>query len=314
MVLSVQHDVAPEFEANRRYLWAICYRMTGSAADADDLVQEAFARALEHPPPDTTTPWRPWLTRIAVNLARDTLRRRKVRGYTGQWLPEPVELDGLMLDAAGPQRDAETRYGTFESLSFAFLTALEALTPTQRAVLLLRDALDYSVRETSEALEISEANVKTMLHCVRSAMSSYETTRVAPSAEAQAQISEVLYKILGAMATGDVTTFESLLATDVVAISDGGGQTFAAKRPVVGANKIARMYAKLASGASGAGKLEVRELNGSPAVVVDDPGVKPPAAHRAVLRIELNAEGRISCIHSVLNPDKLRRLFANHPL
>ncbi|MCA9639154.1 MAG: RNA polymerase subunit sigma, partial [Myxococcales bacterium] len=159
-----------------------------------------------------------------------------------------------------------------------------------------------------------EANVKTTLHRARTAMSNYETTRVQPSPETQAHVAEVLYKILGAMATGDVNTFESLLATDVVAISDGGGHTFAAKNPVVGANKIARMYAKLAAGASAAGKLEVRELNGAPAVVVDDPGVKPPAAVRAVLRIELNAEGKIASIHSVLNPEKLRRLFLNHPL
>ncbi len=310
MVLTVQRGVAPELEANRRYLWAICYRMTGSAADADDLVQETFARALEHPPPDPSTPWRPWLTRITVNLARDALRRRKVRGYPGQWLPEPVQLDGMLLDAAGPENDAERRYGTFESLSFAFLIALEALTPTQRAVLLLRDALDYSVRETAEALEISEANVKTTLHRARAAMANYDESRLPTSTEVNRQVSEVLYKILGAMATGDVTAFESLLASDVVAISDGGGQTFAAKKPVVGANKIARMYAKLAAGASGDGKLEVLELNGAPAVMVEDPGVKPPASHRAVLRIELNSAGKVRSIHSVLNPEKLRRLFS----
>lgn len=309
MVVSVQREIAPEFEANRRYLWAICYRMTGSAADADDLVQDAFARALEHPPPDPSTPWRPWLTRIAVNLARDTLRRRKLRGYPGQWLPEPVELDDLLLEAAGPQSDAERHYSTFESLSYAFLTALEALTPTQRAVLLLRDALDYSVRETADALEISEANVKTTLHRARGAMASYETTRQPPTPETSARVSEVLFKMLGAMATGDVATFESLLAADVVAISDGGGQAFAAKKPVLGAEKIARMYAKLASAASGEGNLEVRELNGMPAFLVEDPAIKPPAAPRSVFRVELNAAGKVAFIYSVLNPDKLRRLF-----
>ncbi|MEZ4229329.1 MAG: sigma-70 family RNA polymerase sigma factor [Polyangiaceae bacterium] len=306
----MQRDAAPEFEASRRFLWAICYRMTGSAADADDLVQETFARALEHPPPDPSTPWRPWLTRIAVNLARDALRRRKVRGYPGQWLPEPVELDGGMLDAVKAHDDAEQRYSTFESLSYAFLVALEELTPTQRAVLLLRDALDYSVRETAEALEISEPNVKTTLHRARATMANYDETRLPVSTELSARVSRVLYEILGAMASGDVATFESLLATDIVAISDGGGQAFAAKKPVVGAQKIARMYAKLATAASEEGRLEVRELNGLPALVVEDPAVKPPAAHRSVLRIELNGQGKVSRIYSVLNPDKLRRLFS----
>jgi len=78
---------AAAFREHERFLWALCYRMTGSAADADDLVQETFVRALERPPPRTDLPWRPWLTRVAMNLARDALRRRRRRGYVGPWLP-----------------------------------------------------------------------------------------------------------------------------------------------------------------------------------------------------------------------------------
>lgn len=307
---SQQPDVSQQLEDNRRYLWAICYRMAGTAADADELVQETFARALEHPPPDPTLPWQPWLVRIAVNLARDLLRRRKVRGYPGQWLPEPVELDSALLQAAsGSEASAERRYDTFESLSFAFLLALEVLTPTARAVLLLRDALDYSVRETSEALGISEANVKTTLHRARTAMAEYDRSKLARSAERDRLVENVLFRMLGAMATGDVAAFEALLSEDVRAISDGGGLTFAAAKPVQGRGKVARMYIKLAAGASPSGTVNVVPVNGSPGIVGEDPDIKGPAAPRVVLRVELDRGGLIREIHSQLNPDKLRRLF-----
>jgi RNA polymerase sigma factor (sigma-70 family) len=128
----------------------LCYRMTGNAADADDLVQETFVRAWKSPPERTEEPWRPWLARVAMNLSRDLLRRRKRRHYDGTWLPSPIETGD---EAAAPpdepvdeQGDPLARYDMLESVSFAFLLALEALTPAQRAVLLLRDVFDYSVK------------------------------------------------------------------------------------------------------------------------------------------------------------------------
>src|SRR5688500_11587485 len=134
--------------------------MTGVAADADDLVQETFARALAHPPPDVDRPWRPWLARIAVNLARDLVRRSKRRDYPGLWLPSPIETgDEAAPPAVEPDEGAAWRYDQLESVSLAFLLALEALTPRMRAVLLLRDVFDFSVRETADALDLSEANV-----------------------------------------------------------------------------------------------------------------------------------------------------------
>src|SRR5262249_52124466 len=115
---------------DRKHLWALCYRMTGVAADADDLVQETMLRAIEKPPPDSNE-MRPWLVRVAMNLARDHLRRRKRRAYVGPWLPSPVDDDALEIpvEAAG----AEGRYDLLESASLAFLLALEALSPKQRA-------------------------------------------------------------------------------------------------------------------------------------------------------------------------------------
>src|SRR3954470_5840996 len=157
------------YEANRRLLWGLVYRMTGDAAEADDVVQETFVRALASPPRDTSEPWRPWLVRVAMNIARDRLRRRP-RGYPGPWLPTPIADDGSLGEGqSSSEASPATRYDVVESVTFAFLVALEALTPAQRAVLLLRDVVDYSTSETAAALGMTEANVKVSLHRARAA-------------------------------------------------------------------------------------------------------------------------------------------------
>jgi len=155
------------FKEHERFLWGVCYRMTGNAADADDLVQETFVRAMRHPPARIDDCLRPWLVRIAINLGRDLLRRRKRQAYEGVWLPSPIETGDLAAAPVQEPRDERSdpasRYDMLESVSFAFLLALEALTPTQRAVLLLRDVFDYSTAETAQALDLTEANVKVTL-------------------------------------------------------------------------------------------------------------------------------------------------------
>ncbi|HLK36830.1 MAG TPA: sigma-70 family RNA polymerase sigma factor, partial [Polyangiaceae bacterium] len=139
--------VVAAFNEHRRLLWGLGYRMTGSAADADDVLQETFVRFVERPPVRMADPLKPWLVHVAMNVARDTLRRRKRRGYVGPWLPTPVEsTDDLAQSSEAP---GDARYELRESASYAFLVALEALQPRQRAVLLLRDVLDYSVQETA---------------------------------------------------------------------------------------------------------------------------------------------------------------------
>ena len=168
------------FREHRGFLWGLCYRLSGNAADADELVQETFVRALERPPADLERPWRPWLTRVAVNLGRDLLRRRRRRTYVGPWLPGPVPTaaDGLPCEPVDPAPGPGARYDRLESVTVAFLLALEALSPAQRAVLLLRDVFDYSVRETADALAMSEANVKTTHLRARRVMESYDRRRV----------------------------------------------------------------------------------------------------------------------------------------
>src|SRR5262249_7892974 len=155
------------YEVNRRYLWGMCYRMTGNASDAGDLVQETFVKSLQHPQKRTDLPMRPWLDRGALSLGRDRLRSRR-RRQGGVCHPSPVPREELDTAQSFEPSAAETdspmaRYDMLESVSFAFLLALEALTPSQRAVLLLRDVFDYSTAETAEALGSSESGVKVTL-------------------------------------------------------------------------------------------------------------------------------------------------------
>jgi RNA polymerase sigma factor (sigma-70 family) len=128
------------FRAHRGMVCGLSYRLTGCAADADDIVQETFVRAIHRDSPPNDESWAPWLVRVTTNLAIDVLCRRRRQTYTGSWLPSPIEAEPYdetpMSKAPG---GPETRYQLIESVSFAFLLALEALTPRQRAVLLLRD-------------------------------------------------------------------------------------------------------------------------------------------------------------------------------
>src|SRR5262249_7240035 len=300
------------YRAHPSFLWGLLYRLTGNAADAEALVQETFVRALAHPPARTAEPWRPWLVRVALNLGRDLLRTRRRRGYPGVWLPSPVETgeaEPPSFEPADASGNPAARYDLLESVSFAFLLALEALTPSQRAVLLLRDVFDYSVRETARALRMSEANVKTTHARARRAMRTYERERVPITADLRARTREALSRFLGCLARGDAAGLESLLARDVQACSDAGGESPAALRPIVGRDKVARLY--LGIGRRFAEDVDVRftVVNGLPAVAVQQEDVPPGWARRAVVRCELDDDGRIARIFSVANPRKLKAIF-----
>ena len=297
------------FREHGRFLWGLCYRMTGSAADADDVVQETFVRALEHPPPSLERPWRPWLVRVAMNLARDHLRRRR-RHYPGPWLPSPIEIgEDPALPAVeaeiGDGRTTEGRYELLETVSFAFLLALEALTPLQRAVLLLRDVFDYDVRDTAEALDVSAANVKTTHHRARRAMAAYDRRSALPAAERSERTQETLMRFLAGLVTQDVGAIEAMLADGVRSISDAGGEFSAAHNVVVGKNRVMRLLLGLAGKTGGALSTSPLFVNGSPAVLVSVAGAAGRTAPRFVFRIELDGDGRITEVHSVLATRKL---------
>ncbi|NOK16682.1 sigma-70 family RNA polymerase sigma factor [Corallococcus carmarthensis] len=298
---------------HERFLWGLCYRMTGVAADADDLVQDVYARALATPPERLDT-LRPWLTRVAVNLARDHLRRRRREGYVGPWLPSPVETGDEEVPPSVEARlqgggSTEGRYELLESVSYAFLLALEALSPKQRAVLLLRDVFDYSVLEVAEALRMSEANVKVVHHRARAAMAAYDQARCVPTRDLQARTRAALEAFLGALATGDVAAAEAVLSSDVRALTDGGGKVRAAQVPILGPQRVVLFFHRLMEMRGPPKAWEARMLNGLPAVVaVFNPARDPLLALNTVIRVDVDASGRIRELHSVVVDRKLAGL------
>lgn len=307
------------FKENQRFLWGLSYRMTGSAADADDICQETFVRLLQKPPARTDEPLRPWLVRVAVNLSRDVLRRRRRQAYTGPWLPAPFATENhedalAALDhaAAGERSEASNpsaRYEMLESVSFAFLLALELLTPTQRAVLLLRDVFDFNVAETAAVLHMTEPNVKTTHHRARRVMREYEEKRFVPRKTLVEKTGRVVGQLVELLTKRDTEAAARLLATGVVSLSDGGGEFFAARVPVVGREKVALFLEKLFR-AAGAfpGATRAVELNGTFGFAVEREGVPPGFARRLAMLFQLDEEGLIERVYFVLASRKLRAL------
>ncbi len=194
-----------------------------------------------------------------------------------------------------------------ESVTLAFLLALEALSPPQRAVLILRDVLDYSVAETAEALGMSAANVKTTHHRARRAMAAYDRRRCRPDAELTVRTRAALVRFLGAVRAQDASAVEAMLAADVVALTDGGGEFVAARVPLVGAQRVAHTYVKLAAQREGSPlRHELRLLNGLPAILLEHD--VPPArwAPRWIIQVEIGDDGLIRAVNSVLTSGKLR--------
>jgi RNA polymerase sigma-70 factor (ECF subfamily) len=297
-----QPQSSPEalFQEHGRFLWALSYRMTGSAADADDVVQETFVRALAREGPKHQK-MRAWLTRIALNLATDILRRRKRDGYVGPWLPSPVTTpEAEVLEEDRP----EGRYAMLESVSFAFMLALEELGERERAVLLLRDVFDYSVREAADLLEMSESNVKTTHHRARAALAGYDEAR-ATSKKRAALAEGALRAFLGALMTRDPAAVEAVLAPNARSLSDGGGEFTAARVPVLGPAKVAKFYVNVSRDAGEVVHAHVEWMNGLPTLVLELPPREKPLASRMVMQVEVDDEGRITMVYSQLATRKL---------
>ena len=295
------------FRSERRRVWGLAYRLTGNTADADDVVQEAFARLLERPPP-AAQPVRAWLLRVALNLSLDALRRRRRRAYPGPWLPAPAERsDADWLESfASPEPDAEVRYGLLESASFAFLVALEALGPRERAVLLLRDALGWSAAETAGLLGIREGNARVIHLRARRALDGYDRARCVVTPELRERHRAVLERFLAALFAQDSQAVESMLAESVATETDAGGAYTALTTRVSGRARVARFYLSAAlMRRDGEPRIEVRLVNGLPAALIQLGRPVRRQAPRSVLRLELDAEGQISAIQTVLAPKKL---------
>ena len=193
-------------------------------------------------------------------------------------------------------------------MTFAFLLALEALSPAQRAVLLLRDVFDYSVREAADALAMSEANVKTTHLRARRVMESYDARRVRPRGPDAARSGRALEQLLACLATRDAAALASLLADDVRSTSDAGGEFAAARQEQVGAGTVARLYLGLQTRAGRVARMAWHMLNGQPAVELEFEGGPAGWAPRVVLQCETDEAGRITRLYSMMATCKLARV------
>jgi RNA polymerase sigma-70 factor (ECF subfamily) len=293
------------FRDHRQMLWGLSYRMTGCAADADDIVQETFARAVERCTPSEEQAWRSWLMRVATNLSLDLLRQRRRRSYQGSWLPSPIETPDEETAFHTTAPSTETYYEWRESLSFAFLMALDALTPRQRAVLLLRDVFDYSARATAELLTLSEENVRITHLRARRAMRDYDRNRCQPTSALQEQTRQVLGQFIRCLVTQDVDGAASLLAASARAVTDGGSEYTALHRPLVGRNPVLTLHMRVAQRRGAGARVEFRSINGLPAVIIEYASAIKRQAPRAVLRCELDSPGHIRELHTILASRKL---------
>ncbi|NBH04752.1 RNA polymerase sigma-70 factor [Amycolatopsis sp. SID8362] len=286
------------FEAARPRLEAIAYRLLGSAADAEDAVQDTFLRWQAAGREHIETP-EAWLTKVLTNLCLNRLTSARARRetYVGQWLPEPVFAGDRML---GPSETAEQR----ESVSIAVLTLLERLSPQERAVYVLREAFGYSHGEIAEVLDLTEANSQQVY---RRAKQHLATGRRRPAVDAAAA-RKVVEEFLAAALSGNTDSLVRLLTDDAVAIGDGGGVIISVPEPITGALRVARFLRTLfkptdAKWAMIGGRPELfaAVANGVPALVMV---VGDRIAGVFALDV---TDGGIAAVHAQANPGKLGR-------
>lgn len=284
-----------EFETYRGLLFAIAYRMTGSAADAEDLVQDAYVRyrtAMDGHG-DIVRDVKAFLVTILTRLALDRLKSARVQReeYIGPWLPEPV-LTGI-------DGDPFARVTRDEKVEMALLRTLERLAPQERAVLLLYEVLDHDHNEIADLLGITAASSRQILHRAKERVAD-KKRRVATPLQKQREIIE---RFMSALGSGDVGGLRDVLAADVIAIGDGGGKAIAGKRPSVGFDAVTRLYLGLAEKYARGVTFAIEEVNGAMALIARRDG-----AIMTISTFAFDGE-RIAEIASIVNPDKL--VFAN---
>jgi RNA polymerase sigma-70 factor (ECF subfamily) len=292
-LLSANESRLAVFDEHRTLLQAVAYRMLGSVADAEDMVQETFLRWQETSAEQIQSP-RAFLVTIISRLCINHLKSARVQReqYVGQWLPEPWITE--------PSVKPVDRVELNESLSMAFLVLMERLSPVERAVFLLREVFDYGYGEISAIVDENEANCRQILRRARQ----HVTDLRSRFKLSESKHRELLERFVHASGTGDLGQLIDLLEADVVLYADGGGKAFAVPRPVYGATNVARAIAQ------GGAKFRPREPVASRRVHVNgEPGV---VAYRAgtplyVVAIEPGTE-RIRSIYFITNPEKLSRI------
>ncbi|GAA2355575.1 RNA polymerase sigma-70 factor [Dactylosporangium salmoneum] len=289
-------DPATEaFVAHRNLLFTVAYEMLGSATDAEDVLQETWLRWVGVDL-GTVRDERAYLVRIVTRQALDRLRTlgRRKESYVGPWLPEPL------LTTPDVAEDVELA----DSVSMAMLVVLETLAPVERAVFVLREVFDLEYDEIAQAVEKSPAAVRQIAYRARAHVAARRPRGAVSPAESRA----ALQAFQRAVETGNLQSLLDILAPDVVALSDGGGVKHALLRPVVGADKVARLLASLWYQRDVARSVEPAEVNGAPGLVVRVNGELDGVV---ALRVE---NGRIAGLYHVRNPEKLSRVARETPV
>jgi RNA polymerase sigma-70 factor (TIGR02957 family) len=263
--------------------------MLGSAADAEDVLQETWLR-WAGVDLDTVRDQRAYLVQVTTRQALGRLRTlgRRKESYVGPWLPEPL------LTAPDVAQDVELA----DSVSMAMLLVLETLPPTERAVFVLREVFDLAYEEIAEAVGKSPAAVRQIAHRAREHVAARRPREVVSAAETRA----ALEAFQRAAQTGDLQCLLDILAPDVVFLGDGGGVVQAVSRPVVGIDRVARLLAVGLGRISAAGSLQPAQVNGYPALVLLVDGVID-----TVLAIRID-NGLITGLYAVRNPEKLSHM------
>lgn len=284
------------FQQHRGLLFGAAYRLLGSAADADDVLQDAWLRFSEVRLDDVSQP-RAYLLRTVTNLALNQLRtqQRRREDYVGPWLPEPVSALPDLSAQAAPDDAAVLA----DDVSLAMLVVLEQLSPLERAAYILGEVFGYQAPEIGRTLDRSPAAVRQLMARARAHVA---------SRQAKNQVDPALHKRITeqfrqAAATGIMEPLLGLLAPDVVLTSDGGGKKSAALRPILGVEKVLRFLLGVTSKPDTPFQLHVAEVNGLAALVaVDEAGVVDTVAS---FRID---DGLVREIFLIRNPDKLRNI------
>jgi len=274
------------FVAHRNLLFTVAYEMLGSAADAEDVLQETWLRWADVDRAEVRDE-RAYLVRITTRLSLNRLRTlgRQRETYVGPWLPEPL------LTAPDVAEDVELA----ESVSTAMLLVLETLTPTERAVFVLREVFDVGYDEIAAAVDKSAAAVRQIAHRARSHVEA-RRPRVEVSREDTRRVLATFHE---ALATGDLQRLLDVMAPDVVLLSDGGGVKQAALRPILGADKVLRWFVGVAGRVPGPVTAEEVLVNGAPGLRLTAGGELDTVA---TLKIE---DGRVTALYLVRNPHKL---------
>ena len=283
------------FEEYRSLLFAIAYRMLGSAMEAEDIVQEAYLR-YRATPPESIRALKSFLTTIVHHLCLDYLKSAQARreSYIGPWLPEPI-LTGEDAPLHSPLRQMDDP----ESISMAFLVLLENLSPLERAVFLLREVFDYGYDEIAQITGRSETACRQLFSRAKKHVKQ-NRPRFPASPKAHANM---VNRFMETLTAGDIDGLMALLAEDVTVWSDGGGKVSGAARlPIQGREKVARAAMAILTHAPEGTTFEAAEANGLPALLIRVKG-----AVAGVITLDVEGE-LIRAVRSVANPDKLAHL------